>query len=201
MDKLQELTDRLYNEGLSKGKEDGAALLAQAQAKSDEIIKAAKKEAAGIIAKANKEAEDMKIKVKGDLKMAASQAIQATKKDIENIIVTGLCDENISKTLSSADFVKDILKAVAEKFNAEQALDLNVILPDSLKNSLEPFVKNELSKTLKGSIKAEFSKKISGGFNIGPKDGSYFVSFTDETFKELISSYLRPTTKKLLFGE
>ena len=51
MDKLQELTDRLYNEGLSKGKEDGAALLAQAQAKSDEIIKAAKKEAAGIIAK------------------------------------------------------------------------------------------------------------------------------------------------------
>ena len=201
MDKLQELTDRLYNEGLSKGKEDGAALLAQAQAKSDEIIKAAKKEAAGIITKANKEAEDMKIKVKGDLKMAASQAIQATKKDIENIIVTGLCDENISKTLSSADFVKDILKAVAEKFNAEQALDLNVILPDSLKNSLEPFVKNELSKTLKGSIKAEFSKKISGGFNIGPKDGSYFVSFTDETFKELISSYLRPTTKKLLFGE
>lgn len=201
MDKLQELTDRLYNEGLSKGKEDGAALLAQAQAKSDEIIKAAKKEAAGIIAKANKEAEDMKIKVEGDLKMAASQAIQATKKNIENIIVTGLCDENISKTLSSADFVKDILKAVAEKFNAEQALDLNVILPDSLKNSLEPFVKNELSKTLKGSINAEFSKKISGGFNIGPKDGSYFVSFTDETFKELISSYLRPTTKKLLFGE
>ncbi len=201
MDKLQELTDRLYNEGLSKGKEDGAALLAQAQAKSDDIIKAAKKEAAGIITKANKEAEDMKIKVEGDLKMAASQAIQATKKDIENIIVTGLCDENISKTLSSADFVKDILKAVAEKFNAEQALDLNVILPDSLKNSLEPFVKNELSKTLKGSIKAEFSKKISGGFNIGPKDGSYFVSFTDETFKELISSYLRPTTKKLLFGE
>ena len=190
MDKLQELTDRLYNEGLSKGKEDGAALLAQAQAKSDEIIKAAKKEAAGIITKANKEAEDMKIKVEGDLKMAASQAIQATKKDIENIIVTGLCDENISKTLSSADFVKDILKAVAEKFNAEQAL-----------NSLEPFVKNELSKTLKSSIKAEFSKKISGGFNIGPKDGSYFVSFTDETFKELISSYLRPTTKKLLFGE
>ena len=143
----------------------------------------------------------MKKKVEGDLKMAANQAIQATKKDIENIIVTGLCDENISKTLSSADFVKDILKAVAEKFNAEQALDLNVILPDSLKNSLEPFVKNELSKTLKGSIKAEFSKKISGGFNIGPKDGSYFVSFTDETFKELISSYLRPTTKKLLFGE
>ena len=48
MDKLQELTDRLYNEGLSKGKEEGAAILAQANAKSDEIIKAAHAEAARI---------------------------------------------------------------------------------------------------------------------------------------------------------
>ena len=48
---------------------------------------------------------------------------------------------------------------------------------------------------------AEFSKKIAGGFNIGPADGSWFVSLTDEAFSALISEYLRPVTKKLLFGE
>ena len=31
MDKLQELTQKLYNEGLSKGKEEGEAILAQAK--------------------------------------------------------------------------------------------------------------------------------------------------------------------------
>ena len=50
--KLQELTDKLYNEGLSKGKEEGEALLAKAKAEAAEIVAAAKKEAAGIISKA-----------------------------------------------------------------------------------------------------------------------------------------------------
>lgn len=201
MDKLQELTDRLYNEGLSKGKEEGAAILAQANAKSEEIIKAAQAEAARIKSEAEKDAEDFKTKVKSDLKMAAEQSIQATKKDIENIVVGKLSAEEVTKAMTSAEFVKGIITAVAEKFNTDQAMDLNLVLPEKLKAALEPFVNNELSKMLKGGVDATFSKRISGGFNIGPKDGSYFLSFTDETFKELISSYLRPATKKLLFEE
>ncbi len=54
---------------------------------------------------------------------------------------------------------------------------------------------------MKGDVKADFSKKIAGGFTIGPKDGGYFISLTDDSFKELIGEYLRPVTKKLLFGE
>ena len=76
-----------------------------------------------------------------------------------------------------------------------------LVLPESLKASLEPFVKGELTSILKGGVNATFTKKIAGGFTIGPKDGGYFISLTDETFKELISEYLRPSTRKLLFGE
>ncbi len=54
---------------------------------------------------------------------------------------------------------------------------------------------------LKGGVIAKFSKKVAGGFTIGPKDGSYFISLTDETFKSLIGDYLRPATRKILFGE
>ena len=36
--KLQELTDKLYNEGLSKGKSEGEAILANAKAQAEEII-------------------------------------------------------------------------------------------------------------------------------------------------------------------
>ena len=49
-------------------------------------------------------------------------------------------------------------------------------------------------------MEASFSKKVSGGFKIGPKNGGWFVSFTDETFNELISEYLRPATRNILFG-
>ncbi len=199
--KLQELTDKLYNEGLSKGKTEGEAFLAKAREEAASIVAAAEKEAADIKAKAEKEAADYKVKVSGDLKMAAGQSVQATRKDIENLIVFKASDSAVDKALSDETFVKEIIKSVAEKFSADEAVDLNLVLPESLKSALEPFVKNELTSILKGGVNAEFSKKISGGFKIGPKDGSYFISLTDETFKELISEYLRPATRKLLFGE
>lgn len=199
--KLQELTDKLYNEGLSKGREEGEALLAKAKSQAADIVAEAEKKAAEIMTKAEKEAEAYKVKVAGDLKMAASQSVQATRKDIEDLVVFKMTSSATEKALSDEAFVKEVIKAVAEKFNAETAMDLNLVLSETLKSSLEPFVKNELSTILKGQVNASFSKKIAGGFTIGPKDGSYFISLTDETFKELISEYLRPATRKLLFGE
>lgn len=199
--KLQELTDKLYNEGLSKGREEGEALLAKAKSQAADIVAEAEKKAAEIMTKAEKEVEAYKVKVAGDLKMAASQSVQATRKDIEDLVVFKMTGAATEKALSDEAFVKEVIKAVSEKFNAETAMDLNLVLPETLKSSLEPFVKNELSTILKGQVNASFSKKIAGGFTIGPKDGSYFISLTDETFKELISEYLRPATRKLLFGE
>lgn len=199
--KLQELTDKLYKEGLSKGKEEGEALLAKAGEQAAQIVAAARKEAEAIIRNAQKEAEDFKTKVEGDVKMAASQSIQATRKDIENLLVGKMTDSQVSAALTSADFVKEVIKTVAEKFSTEEAADLEVVLPESLRSALEPFIAGELCSALKGGITASFSKKIAGGFNIGPKDGSYFISLTDETFKSLISEYLRPATRKILFGE
>ena len=198
--KLQELTDKLYNEGLSKGKQEGEELLAKAKVQADDIVAKAQAEAERIIAAAQKQAEEIKTKTASDVKMAASQSIAATKKDIETLVVTKMTGEAVKKALSSVDFIKDMIKAVAEKFTTDGPVDLNLVLPEALKNDLEPFAVAELSKILGAGVQASFSKKVTGGFQIGPKDGGYFVSFSEETFNQLISEYLRPATKKLLFG-
>ena len=198
--KLQELTDKLYNEGLAKGKQEGEEILAKAKVQADEIVAKAKAEAASIVAAANKEAEDLKTKVQGDLKMAASQSIAATKKDIETLVVAKMTGAETAKALTSAEFVKEVILSVAKGFNTEEPVDLEVVLPESLKKELEPFVTKELANVLKANVEASFTKKIAGGFTIGPKDGGYFISFTEDTFNALISEYLRPATKKILFG-
>lgn len=201
--KLQELTDKLYNEGLSKGKQEGEAILNEAKAKAEEIIAQAKAEAAKILSDAGKEAEEMKSKVTGDLKMAAAQSISAARQEIENLLIGKVADKDIDAALSSADFVKQIITVVAKAFDpaSSEPADLSVVLPESLKKEVEPFLRKELASALDSEIEVSFSKKISGGFTIGPKGEGWFVSFTDETFRELISTYLRPATKKILFGE
>ena len=199
MDKLQELTQQLYKEGLSKGKEEGEAILAKAREEAEAIVKKAQEEADTILSKARKEAEDYKIKVEGDVKMSATQALQATKESIENLIVAQAVAP-VKDALSSEAYLKEIITAVAQRFSAQESTDLALVLPEKLQKELEPFVQGELAKTIGHEVEASFSKKLSGGFKIGPKDGGYFISLTEESFRELVGQYMRPATKKILFG-
>ena len=196
--KLQELTEQLYNEGLAKGRQEGDRYLEEARLKSSAILDEARARAAGIIEAAEKEAADLRSKAEADIKMASAQALQATRKDIENLIVTKASSQTAT---SDPEFLKQIILAVASKFSSQEGADIALVLPSALKEKLEPWVQGELAKTLSAGVQAEFSKKIAGGFTIGPKDGSYFISFTDKTFEGLIAEYLRPVTRKLLFGE
>jgi len=200
MDKLQELTQKLYEEGLSKGKADGEQMLEKARAQAEEIIKEAQRKADEIVARAHKEADDYRTKVEGDVKMAATQTIQETKAGIENMIVAQAVDAPVKAALADDSYIKEIITAVAAKFQADEATDISLILPESMKAKLEPYVKETLAKTIGKGVDVNFSRSVSGGFHIGPKDGSWFISLSDESFAELIGSYLRPATKKLLFG-
>ena len=200
MDKLQQLTQKLYEEGLSKGKAEGQAIREKARAEAADIVAQAEAEAKKIMDKAEKDADDLRTKVEGDVKMAASQAIQATRSDIENLIIAQAVDAPVTKALSSESFLKGIITEVAKRFSAEESEDLALVLPESLRKELEPFVQNQLGQIIGKGVEASFSKKVAGGLRIGPKDGSYFISLTDETFRSLIGEYLRPATKKILFG-
>ena len=199
MDKLQELTQKLYQEGLSKGKEEGEALMAKAKADAAELIQQARQEAADIVEQAHKEARDYKTKVEGDVKMAATQALQATRTEITQLVVTQAVAP-VADALSSEEYLKGIITAVAQRFSAQESADLSLILPEKLQAGLEPFVKGELAKTLGKGVEVRFSKKLSGGFKIGPRDGSYFIDLSDEGFQALLGEYMRPATKKILFG-
>ena len=200
-DKLQELTEKLYNEGLSKGKNEGERILAEARKKAEEAIAGAKEQAEAIIAKAEQDAADLRKKAESDIKMASQQALQATRNDVESLLVDKISAGSINASLSEPDFLKSIITAVVSKFSASEGVDLALTLPESLRGQLEPWVAGELKGKLDKGVTAYFSKKIAGGFTIGPKDGSYFISLTDETFRSLIAEYLRPVTRKLLFGE
>jgi len=201
-DKLQELTDRLYNEGLSKGRQEGEELLQKAHAEADDIIAKAKAEAESIIAKAEKDAEELKTKVTADVKMAATQSIAVTKQEIEKMVVTKAAAQGVKANMGNTAFVKELITSVVKAFNPQNAspVDLSLILPEALKAEVEPFVKNEIANQFKGEVKVEYSKKMNGGFKVSPKEGGYMLQFTDEEFTQLIANYLRPATKKILFG-
>lgn len=200
-DKIQELTDKLYSQGLSKGKAEAERLVEEARAQADEIVGNARNEAERIISEAQDNATKLMNKAESDVRMASEQAVTATKQVIENLIQWKICSEPVSVALKDPAFLKSVISSVAANFSSQDSSDIEILLPESLRNDLQGWVESELSKTLSSAVSANFSNKIKGGFNIGPKDGGWFISFTDDTMSSLIGEYLRPVTRKLLFGE
>ena len=103
--------------------------------------------------------------------------------------------------LADPEFLKELILAVAKGFDASGAKDLEIVLPESMKGSLESWASSELTSKLKAGVSASFSKKVAGGFTVAPRDGGWYVSFTDDSFDALIREYLRPVTRKLIFGK
>lgn len=199
--KLQELTDKLYNEGLAKGKQEAGNLLEQARKQADEIIAQANAKADQILADARREAEDLKVRVEGDVKMASNQTVSALRQQIAQMIETKTVGGAVDATLADGKFMGKLLETIAGAFNAGGAqASLDVILPEAMKGSLETFLKQSISSELAKGMSFSFSDDIEGGFRIAPKDGGYYLDFSDESFKALLGEYLRPATKKILFG-
>jgi len=201
--KLQELTDKLYNEGLSKGKQEAEELKSKAKEEAEKIISQANAQAAQIVEKAEKEAVELKTKVNNDLKMASTQTISAIKQQVETVVTTKVINNPTKTVMSDPDFIKSIITTIIKAFNANNpdSVSLEMILPASMQKDLESFVKNEIAKQLTAGVNVEFSKAVPNGFKIGPKDGGYMLSFTGDDFESMIGSYIRPATKKILFGK
>lgn len=199
--KLQELTERLYEEGLSKGREEGDKILAEANERAKAIIEKANADAQAIIEKAGKAAEDTKAKAESDIRMAASQALASTKADILGCITAKVADTPVANLLGSEEFTKEVILAVAKGMAEGSEKTLEMVLPETVGKQLEQYTAKEVAAAVGTGIEVTLSKKIKGGLTVGPKDGGYFVSMTDETFSALIREYLRPATRKILFGE
>ena len=199
--KLQELTDKLYNEGLAKGKQDAEDSLAKAREEAARIVEDAKVQAAKIISNASKQAEDIQTRTEGDIKMAATQTLAALRQQISQMVVARAIGSKVDDALADKAFVGKLIATVAGAFKADgAATPLEVILPEDMKAKLQEFLANNIDKELSKSLSFGFSDSFAGGFRIAPKDGGYYLDFTDESFRDLLGEYLRPATNKILFG-
>lgn len=201
--KLQELTEKLYSEGLSKGKQEAQELKAKAQKEAQEIIAKANQEYKNILEKAQKDANDFKLKIDNEIKMVAKQALATVKHNIEEILIVNATEKPIKEALNSKEFLGEIIKESIQAFspNNSNAVDLEVLLPQSRKEELDSFIKNEFKNQMNSGVEFGYDKKFQTGFKIGPKGQSYHISFTDNDFQNLISQYLKPITRQFLFSE
>ncbi len=198
--KLQELTEKIYKEGLTKGTEEASQLVSKAKSDAAKIVDEAQKQAAQIVAQAKKEAEDLKKNVNTEVSISTRQVISALKQDVSGIIEAKVIETPITEALKDTNFVKSVIEAAIKNWNPEstQRISLQVLVPQNTEKELSEFLKTKVFNTLNKDLEVVADKNMKYGFKIGPKDGSYIISFTEKDFENLFKEYMRPRILELL---
>ncbi|MGC9352706.1 MAG: V-type ATP synthase subunit E [Mariniphaga sp.] len=199
--KIQQLTETIYNEGVQKAKEEAEAILKEARGKAAGIEKDAQKKAEKKVAEAEEKALELKKQVDSEIKMTLNQAVSAMKQEITSLITMKVIQPPVKELFSDKDFLQKLISTVVKGWMEKESFDVKVILPQEERNQLEGFFKNNLADEMNKGLEVSFAKNVKSGFKIGPADGSYLISFTDEDFTNFLKAYLRPKTSQLLFEE
>ncbi len=199
--KIQQLTETIYNEGVQKAREEADELLKKAHQEAAGIEEEAQKAAVAIMAETRKKSQEYKEHVDSEIKMTIGQAISAMKQQVATLVSMNVIQPPVKELFSDKEYLKSLINTIVKGWMDKDDFDLNVILPEADKEQLEKYFKQSLATELNKGVEFSFSQDFRTGFKIGPVDGSYLISFTDDDFMNFLKAYLRPKTSQLLFGE
>lgn len=201
--KLQELTDKLYNEGLSKGQQEANSLLSKAEEKARRIVEDARKKADQLVSEAERKADEAKKNADVEIALTGRQVLTRLKQAAGDALTAKAVSEPIKLAMSEVEFVKQLVLAAVQRFDTDSlnSTRLAVLLPADKQEQLKDFAESKALAQLNAGVEVQFSKLVKTGFRIGAKDKGYYISFTDGDFENLFKEYLRPSIQELLFGK
>ncbi len=193
--KIQELTDKIYHEGVEKGNEEARKLVEQAQNEAKKIVDEAQRQAEAIVANARKSADELTQNTKSELRLFAGQAVNALKSEIATLVTDKLVNADVKAFAANKDYLNAFIVALASKWSMDEPIVISTADAEGLKKYFAAKAKNLLD----GNVKIEQVNGLKTLFTVSPADGSYKVNFGEEEFMNYFKAFLRPQLVEMLF--
>ncbi|WP_044268964.1 ATP synthase subunit E [Bacteroides timonensis] len=193
--KIQELTDKIYREGVEKGNTEAQKLIANAQDEAKKIVEDARKEAEAIVAASRKSADELAENTKSELKLFAGQAVNALKSEIATLVTDKIVNADVKTFAADKDYLNAFIVALASKWSVNEPIVISTADADGLKKYFAAQAKALLDKGVQ-------IEQVNGNktlFTVSPADGSYKVNFGEEEFMNYFKEFLRPQLVEMLF--
>lgn len=193
--KIQELTDKIYREGVEKGNTEAQKLIANAQDEAKKIVEDARKEAEAIVAASRKSADELAENTKSELKLFAGQAVNALKSEIATLVTDKIVNADVKAFAADKDYLNAFIVALASKWSVNEPIVISTADAEGLKKYFAAQAKALLDKGVQ-------IEQVNGNktlFTVSPADGSYKVNFGEEEFMNYFKEFLRPQLVEMLF--
>ena len=195
MEKIQELTEKIYREGVEKGQAEANRIIQEAKEQASQIIAEAKKKAAEIEADGKKAVAELENNTKNELKLYTAQSLSALKSEITNVLTASTVSQAVDKLVTEKDFLCKFTVALAGKWVENEP----IVIESADADALKAYFTKEAKAVLDKGVSIEKVNGRNALFTIQPADGSYKVSFGKEEFEDYFKSFLRPQLVQMLF--
>lgn len=195
MEKIQELTEKIYREGVEKGQAEANRIIQEAKEQASQIIAEAKKKAAEIEADGKKAVAELENNTKNELKLYTAQSLSALKSEITNVLTASTVSQAVDKLVTDKDFLCKFTVALAGKWVENEP----IVIESADADALKAYFTKEAKAVLDKGVSIEKVNGRNALFTIQPADGSYKVSFGKEEFEDYFKSFLRPQLVQMLF--
>ena len=195
MEKIQELTEKIYREGVEKGQAEADRIIQEAKETAAKIIAEAKEKAAEIETAGKKAAAELDANTRNELKLYTAQSLSALKSEIVNVLTASSVGQAVDKLVSDKDFLCKFTVALAGKWVENEP----IVIESAEADTLKAYFASEAKAILDKGVSIEKVNGRSALFTIQPTDGSYKVSFGKEEFEDYFKSFLRPQLVQMLF--
>ena len=192
---IQALTEKVYQEGVLKGEQEAAKILAAANAQAEQVERDARTRAEQIIAEAQRSESELKSNTERELKLNASKLIEATKASIVDVLAGRIAGDSVQALTANPELLQRVVLEIAKGFDLKHGVEITSSQAEELKAYFAQNAKALLEEGL--TIKQVAGKATQ--YTIRPQNGSFKVEIGEQEFVELFKSILRPQLAQELF--
>lgn len=210
---VQELIDKLKNQGVSEGHKQAELILKEAHHKASQILSQAQNEADKLLTEA-RHTIDVERK-------SSHEAIKTAFRDTEISLRSKVREafsahlrRLVSIELADKDFIKQLVLAIAGGKSDEiaQASQVEILLPSKLfeengthlsqegKTKMQHLVLGITDNMLREGIELKSSTDIKAGIRVRLTGKEIELDLTDKAFTDLLLKYLLPRYREIVSG-
>lgn len=193
--KLEEITNKIYAEGVEKGNAEAQQIVEKAKAEAAAILAKAEKDAAAMIAQTEAKMAEMDKNTRAELRMFAEQSVNAIKTEVTNMINGQVVADSVKAATADAKFMQSVIAKLAE----EMAKNGNVEIEASDAEALRQYFAQNAKALLEKGVAIKEVKGIETDFQIKPENGGYKLAFGEAELVAYFKEFLRPQLVEMLF--
>ncbi len=206
---VQQLIDRLHEEGVAKGEEEANALVVAARQKAMEILDEAKKSAEEIVSSARTEAERTRAGGEEAIRLACRDAVESMREELREDFMRKLRNL-VGHTLRDTEFLKQLILEIGRRaVPAETDGEFKLTLFDDSTSTETPEQANageELNQlvlslggeALRDGLTFEIAEHDIPGVRVQVVDQDLEIDLTTETLTHLLLKHLSPRFRALM---